>query len=110
MSTDNGTAEETPTPEVAPPAAENVVGELSISAMRQIQGFQQQQNQLLMEVGQMEHRKAALITRLNTIQAQAQALLASEAKRLEIPEGQQWSVGPDGKARMLDAGAPPAGA
>ena len=106
MSTDNGKAEETAA-EV--PQDENVVGELSISAMRQIQAFQTQQNQLLMEVGQIEHRKSGLIARLNTLQAQAQALLASEAKRLDIPEGQQWSVGPDGKARVHQAGSPPAG-
>ncbi len=107
MSTDNGKAEETIQEEV--PQPENIVGELSLSAMRQIQAFQQQQNQILMEVGQMEHRKSGLIKRLDTIQVQAQALLASEAKRLDIPEGQQWSVGPDGKARVHAAGAPPAG-
>ena len=108
MSTDNGKSAETPVDPAETPVDPAIVGELSISAMRQIQGLQQQQNQILMEVGQIEHRKSGLLGQLNNIQAQAQALLASEAKRLAIPEGQQWSVGPDGKARVHQV-PPPAG-
>ena len=137
MSDTDKTAE-TPTTEPTndlaglPPGAK-VVGELTEGERNTLAAFQQTAGNILQElgrieraklqmligtadveskIGEMEISKARLLGNYQDIEGKAQGLLNNAAKRMAIPEGQRWQVGPEGKAVVLPPAhqAPPAGA
>lgn len=133
MSDTENTAE-TPAPEQTmpglPPGAK-VVGELTEGERNTLAAFQQAAGNILTElgrierakvqmligtadvdtkIGEMEVSKARLLGNYQDIEGKAQGLLNNAAKRMAIPEGQRWQVGPEGKAVVLPPAhqAPPA--
>jgi hypothetical protein len=138
---DKNTDEPTTTTEQAdpgpglPPGAK-VVGELTEGERNTLASFQQAAGNILQElgrieaskiqmlvgpgdvlakIGEMEVSKARLLGNYQDIEGKAQGLLNNAAKRMAIPEGQRWQVGPEGKAVVLPqppqtpqaVGAPP---
>ena len=75
----------------------DVVGELSLSEMRQLEQLRGQGDNLVREIGALEVRKAALLTRYGQIDAQMQGVLSAAAERLGIPSGETWQVTSEGK-------------
>ena len=91
------------TPVEVPPVE---AGELSLSEMRLLEQLRVAGDNLVREIGALEIRKAGLLTRFNQIDAQAQGVLLTAAKRLGIPPEETWQVTPEGK--VLRGNTPPA--
>jgi hypothetical protein len=53
---------------------------------------------MIVEVGQLELRKATLLAEIQALEADAGAMLAAEATRMGIPDGQPWQILPNGVA------------
>jgi hypothetical protein len=83
------------------PPDPNIVGSLTQEEMRMLNMLRQQGNVLIMQVGDMEVRKARMLGRLQDFENEAQKLLNLVSKRLGIVEGTTWQVTPDGKARLV---------
>lgn len=99
------------TPPKATPAVESSAphveaGELSLSEMRLLEQLRVTGDNLVREIGALEVRKAGLLIRFNQIDAQAQGVLLTAAKRLGIPPEETWQVTPEGK--VLRGNTPPA--
>lgn len=71
---------------------------LSISeeVSQQLTAYRQRANALRMEIGNLEITKYRLFGELGQIESVAQGLLQEEASRLGIPDGEAWTVAPDG--------------
>lgn len=97
------TAEKETPPEVSgeEPQDPNIVGALSQEEMAKLQMLRQRGSQLTMEIGTLELRKTRILGSVAEVEGQGQELLNAVAKRLGIPDGQQWQVMPDGRARIL---------
>lgn len=79
------------------PEAPRVVGELSLSEMRLLEQLRGKANSVLLEIGNLEVRKALLLEQFGQCEAKAQEVLNGAAQRLGIPKGETWQVLPDGK-------------
>lgn len=83
-----------------------VVGHLEPAEIGALQRLRQQTNQVLIEIGMGEVRKARLLGQIGNIEAEGQRVLDGVAARLGIQTGTAWQVTPDGKARVLDGIVP----
>ena len=90
-------------------AAGNVLTELGRLEAAKIQMLVSH-GDTLSKVGEIEVNKARLLGNYQEIEGKAQTLLNNAAKRMAIPEGQRWQVGPDGKAVVLPTPPNPVGA
>lgn len=79
----------------------SVVGTLTQQEVQVLSALRQQGNQVTLEIGNLEVRKARLLGNLSNLEAQAQSLLNEAGKRLGVPEGQPWHVTPDGTVRLV---------
>ena len=85
---------------------DGVIGELSDQAKIQMSMFQSKTRELQMQIGQLEVRKTQIIRDLDRLNAEAQAIVNAEAKRLGIPTGVSWQITPDGKVRVIPGKEP----
>jgi len=90
MSDTNETTNETPTMTLLPEEVQN------------LNGLRQGANQLALEIGNLEVRKARLLGNISEVEANAQTLLNRVGIRLQIPDGQPWQVSPTGEVVLLD--------
>jgi len=60
-----------------------------------------QAQELVQTIGQMEVRKAGLLTSLSDVQEKAQGLMNAAASRLGIAPGTPWQMTPDGTVVIL---------
>ena len=92
----------TPPPVVGePPQDPDVVGSLTPAEMGGLSGLRQRMSQITNEIGQAEVRKARMLAMLSEMEEQAQGLIQAVGKRLNIPEGQQFQILPDGRLRVI---------
>lgn len=90
-------AKKTPAAKTAP--SEPVVwGEIPKDSLLVLSSLRAKNQELLAEIGRIELRKIALASDIQKVEAAAQKVLKEEATKLGIPEGQSWSLTPDGKA------------
>jgi hypothetical protein len=90
-------------PEVAEPDPEatNILGDLEASEMGVLVSMQQQGRAIIQRVGEMEVEKSRILGQLANLESQHQQYLQTIAKRLNIPQGVQWQVTQDAKARKV---------
>lgn len=89
------------TTKAAPAPAEM---EISPEIWGTIQQFRQRSDHFIGEIGRIEVRKSALVSEIDAMNNQANAMLRQEGTRLGIPEGTQWKVNPEGKVILGDEG------
>ena len=75
------------------------VGEETVNAVAQMR---ERANMLLREMGKMEFQKVQIVQEIANLENKTNSLLKLEADRLEIPEGQSWSLTPDGEAVSVE--------
>lgn len=75
------------------------LGQLTQEEMAQLNALRRAAHDYTFQIGQVEVKKSRLIGLLSETEARAQAVLNAAAKRLQIPEGQAWVVGPNGQVR-----------
>lgn len=75
-----------------------IYGKIPVEVSAAIDQMRGQTTNALLEIGRLEVRKAWLVGRLNQMEAQLQAMLKTEATTLNIPEGTQWELTPEGIA------------
>ena len=106
---------ETPVPETAietaapvapavagdPPQDPDIAGSLTPAEMGGLSSLRQRMAQLTNEIGQMEIRKARMLAMLSKMEDQAQGIVQAVGKRLDVPEGQQFQILPDGRLRVV---------
>ena len=92
-----------------PPPDPSIIGELEPGEVAMLNSIRQSSQQVQMEIGAMEIRKARLLGNISDMESRAQKVMDQVAARLGIPEGAPWSVGVDGKARMMPVQQPQAG-
>jgi len=81
---------------------------LTPQEVQAINTLRQRGSQVTMEIGNLEIRKARLLSSMSALEEQAQAILMEAGKRLGIPDGQPWHVNPDGTIRLVPGqGIPP---
>jgi len=78
-----------------------VAGRVTEDEATALNNLRRSANNVIMELGQAEVRKARLLGQLGAIEGQAQQQMQEIAKRLGIPEGRPWQVTPDGSARYV---------
>lgn len=90
-------------PEVAGeiPEDPSVVGSLDPQEMATLADLRQQGNQITMEIGSMEIRKARLLGNLSQLEEHAQHVLNGAGDRCGISKDTSWQVTPDGKIHVL---------
>jgi hypothetical protein len=86
-----------------------VVGSLTEMESNAIGMLRRQGQQMQMEIGGIEIHKARLVGNILDLEAQAHRILTEAGKRLGIPEGQPWTVNPDGSIRMVPGKDPAQG-
>lgn len=125
---------ETPQEPTAPETPDNgagqqnavVVGELTEGENNTLRRLQAKASEIMLRIGQMERTKMLLLlqaqdttpqvgqvavqqaqalAQYGEITSKAQRLLNEAAKRMDIPDGQQWQVTPEGKAIIIEAPA-----
>jgi hypothetical protein len=72
-------------------------GSVETSVRQQLNSLKQAAQDIQLEVGHIEIRKARLIGSLGEVERRAQQILTEEGKRLGIPEGVAWQVTPEGE-------------
>jgi len=80
------------------PAKPKAYGKISEATSGKISAMRNRTSDLLVEIGRMEVRKAALIRELHGIDAEASAIIAEEAVRLGVPNGSAWRIDAEGMA------------
>lgn len=78
------------------PTDPNVVGTLTPHEVQALNGLRQKGNQVTLEIGNLEIRKARLLGSMSSLEEQAQTILNAAGKRYGIADGQPWHVNPDG--------------
>lgn len=91
-------------PEVAgepeTPVDPSIMGKIDPQEQAHLGFLRQRVDQITMEIGQTEIRKARLLGSLDSTEQQAQQVLAGVAKRLGIAEGTPCQISPDGVIRL----------
>lgn len=95
------TRKKTTKPAEAAPAAEM---KIAPEVWASIQQFRARSDHFVSEIGRIEIRKAAMVSEIDAMNNQANAMLRQEGTRLGIPEGTQWKVNPEGKVILGDEG------
>jgi len=97
-------------PEVAgePPVDPTLLGKMEPQEQAQLGFLRQRTEQITMEIGQLEVRKARMLGALDATEQQAQQVLAGVAKRLGIAEGTPCRIAPDGTIRTTPEAPPKA--
>ena len=67
--------------------------------------LRRQGQQTQMQIGEMAIKQAQLLGNMADLENQAQRILNEAGKRLNIPDGQPWTVNPDGTVRLIPGGA-----
>lgn len=93
-----------PPPVVDTPAADAVLGQLLDVESNALDMLRRQGQQIQMMIGEAEIRKARLLGNMAELEVRGQQVLNDVGKRLGIPEGTPWSVGPDGSVRKVPKG------
>lgn len=75
------------------------VAEETVNAVAQMR---ERANLLLREMGKMEFQKIQMVQEISNLENKTNSMLKLEADRLEIPEGQPWSLTPEGEAIALE--------
>lgn len=78
------------------PSDPRIKGYLVPQKLKAIQALRQSGRDLVVEIGMLEVRKARLMTNLAQIEAQGEALMTEEARRVGVSEGAAFSVTPEG--------------
>ena len=73
------------------------LGDLTPSELKTLSGLHAQKAAIVMEIGNAEVRKAALVASLDELNVRGQAVLTGVAVRLGIPAGADFTTGADGK-------------
>ena len=87
----------------------NIVGELTDEEQIVLRKYRQQLQQHTMTIGQLEVQKARVFTVVAQLENQMEAHLRTVGQRLGLTGDHQWSVGMDGKIRVMvgeDLGPP----
>lgn len=79
-----------------------VLGEVSVSEMRSLEGIRKANNDLTMEIGVLEVRKAHLLKQIENLGLRYESTLQGLAQRLEIPEDALWEIDTEGKVILRD--------
>ena len=97
-------------PEVAgePPVDPSILGKMEAQEQGQLGFLRQRADQLTLEIGQLEVRKARLLGALDETEQRAQQVLTGVAKRLGIAEGTPCRIHPDGTIRITSEQTPKA--
>lgn len=90
-----------------PPQDPDLLGTLSPEEIGNLTALRQRTGQLTMELGNIEIRKARIVSSLFQMEEQAQGILQNVGKRLNVPEGTQYQVLPDGSVRKVGLPPPP---
>jgi len=69
---------------------------LSPEELGQMLRIHQEAQQVTVQIGQSEIRKARLLSGLGEIEERGMRMMGEIGKRLGIPEGTRWQAGPDG--------------
>jgi hypothetical protein len=101
-----------PAPPVAgdPPQDPDIIGSLTPAEMGALTSIRQRSAQITNEIGQGVIRQARMLAMCSEMEEQAQGVIQGVGKRLNVPEGQQFQILPDGRLRSLKfpPNAPPA--
>jgi len=75
------------------------IGVLEPSEMQLLDSLRKSSQRIVLEVGQLEVRKARLMGMLSDVDEKAQKVMENAARRFGIDpdENQQWSITPEGK-------------
>jgi hypothetical protein len=73
-----------------------IKGYLSPQKLKAMQALRQSGRDLVTEIGMLEVRKTRLMSNLAQIEAQGEALVTEEARKVGVPEGAAFSVTPEG--------------
>ena len=84
-----------------PPVDPDVVGHLEPPEQMALNSLRQRAQQLTLDLGNMELRKARTIAQIDGLERQGQEMLNQVAKRLGMSEGQQWTLLQDGRVKLI---------
>ena len=80
--------------------AKQEVGIVPQDKVEALNAMRNRAGQVLIELGTLEIRKAALVAEHRQLESQSQAIVRAEGERMGIPEGTQWRMTPDGKVTL----------
>lgn len=78
------------------------MGEVSPQLRNMMERYQRESQNITLQIGNLEIRKAQLLGHLDALSNDLQRLINAEAARLGIPKGAQWQIDPDGHAIVID--------
>jgi len=94
-------------PETTPEnGAGKLLGSLEDHEVQMITELRVALNNIAMEVGQLEIRKARVLGSFQEVEGRIQEILSNASKRFNIPPGQTWHAMPNGEVR-LGGSSPP---
>ena len=79
----------------------NILGKLSDEEQQALMALRQQSGDVLTKIGQLEVQKQRLLTRLDSMDEDAQKVMNQISERLGLKEGQQWVALADGSVRLV---------
>ena len=77
--------------------SDNKFETVDTAVLQQLNSLKQAAQDIQLEIGHIEIRKARLIGSLGEVETRAQQILTDEGKRLGIPEGTAWQVTNEGE-------------
>jgi len=97
---------ETPTTTEAPKDPTDL-GKMTPEEQTAILKLKQESQGYLAKIGEFEVMKARLLNKLESLDAEGQAILGAISQRLGLKAGEQWAAQQDGTIRLIQQGGGP---